>query len=231
MDKCSPIIGKKLSLSKAYHPHTDGLGESMIKTLEDMVRTLCAYGLEFKDCDCFSHDWCTPSPEPELTYKTSIHPGTKQTPAILEKGWNLKLPQYLLRKDLVEIHPASCSFKGILEKVIKHKVRCMEHSFEYAKNKWDKSCSTPDVKVGDLVLVPTTNFNKIKGFKKLKDSFSGPFALSALLGENEIEVELSEELRNKHPNFPVSLIKPYKSSDGEKFPLRNKVPQNIPPIE
>ncbi|MBW0531956.1 hypothetical protein O181_071671 [Austropuccinia psidii MF-1] len=55
--------------------------------------------------------------------------------------------------------------------------------------------------------------------------------MKALHGENAIEVELSEELRNKHPTFPVSLVKQNKSSDSEKFPLRNKFPQNITPIE
>ena len=29
----------------------------------------------------------------------------------------------------------------------------------------------------------------------------------------------------------MSLIKPYKSSDAEIFPLRNKIPQAIPPVE
>ncbi|MBW0565543.1 hypothetical protein O181_105258 [Austropuccinia psidii MF-1] len=107
----------------------------------------------------------------------------------------------------------------------------MEDSFAYAKDKWDKSHSTPDFKVEDLVLVSTTNFNNIKGCKKLKDSFARPFVIKALHGENAIEVELSKELSNKHPTFPVSLIKPYKSSDAEKFPLRSKAPQVIPPIE
>ncbi|MBW0530466.1 hypothetical protein O181_070181 [Austropuccinia psidii MF-1] len=88
-----------------------------------------------------------------------------------------------------------------------------------------------DFKVEDLVLISTTNFNNIKGCKKLKDSFAGPFVIKSLHGENSIEVELSEELSNKHPTFSVSLVKPYKSSDAEKFPLRNKVPQHIPPIE
>ncbi|MBW0579814.1 hypothetical protein O181_119529 [Austropuccinia psidii MF-1] len=82
-----------------------------------------------------------------------------------------------------------------------------------------------------VVTVSTTNFNNIKGCKKLKDSFAGPFVIKALHGENAVEVELSEELSNKHPTFPVSLVKPYKSSDAEKFPLRNKIPQVIPPIE
>ncbi|MBW0580236.1 hypothetical protein O181_119951, partial [Austropuccinia psidii MF-1] len=119
----------------------------------------------------------------------------------------------------------------MLNKARKNAVRFMEDSFAYAKDKWDKTHATPDLKVGDLVLISTTNFNNIKGGKNLNDSFAGPFVIKALHGENAVEVELSEELSNKHPTFPVSLIKPYKSSDAEKFPLRNKVPQVIPPIE
>ncbi|MBW0544629.1 hypothetical protein O181_084344 [Austropuccinia psidii MF-1] len=203
----------------------------MIQTLEDMVRRLYAYSLELKYCDGFTHDWCTLLPELELAYKTSIHASIHQTPGILEKGWNPKLPQDSLRKDLVEIHPTASSFKGMLGKAKKHSVRCMEDSFAYAKDKWDKSHAPPDFKVGDLVLVYTTNFNNIKGFKNLKDSFAGPFVIKPLHGQNSVKVELSKELSNKHLTFPVSLIKPYKSSDAEKFPLRNQVPQVIPPIE
>ncbi|MBW0550763.1 hypothetical protein O181_090478 [Austropuccinia psidii MF-1] len=119
----------------------------------------------------------------------------------------------------------------MLEKARKHEMRCMQDSFSYAKDKWDKSHSTPDLKLGDLVLVSTTNFNNIKGCTKLKDSFSGNFFIKALHGENAVEVELSEELSNEHPTFPVSLIKPYKSNDSEKFPLRNKFTKVLPPIE
>ncbi|MBW0577358.1 hypothetical protein O181_117073, partial [Austropuccinia psidii MF-1] len=224
-------FGTKLSLSTAYHPQTNGLAERLIQTLEDMVRRFCAYGLEFKDFDGFTHDWCTLIPELELAYKKSIHSSTNQTPAILEKGWNPKLTQDSLRKELVKIHTTAASFKGMLDKARKHAVRCMEDSFSYAKDKWDKSHATPDFKVWNLVLGSTTNFNNIKGCKKLKDSFAGPFVIEALHRENAVEVELSKELSKKHPTFPLSLIKPYKSSDAEKFPLRNKVPQAIPPIE
>ncbi|MBW0551821.1 hypothetical protein O181_091536 [Austropuccinia psidii MF-1] len=94
-----------------------------------------------------------------------------------------------------------------------------------------KSHATPYFKVGYLVLVSTSTFNNIKGFNTLKDSFAGPFVIKVLHGENAVEVELSEKLSNKDPTFPVNLIKPYKSSDAaEKNPLRNKVPQVIPPI-
>ncbi|MBW0460635.1 hypothetical protein O181_000350 [Austropuccinia psidii MF-1] len=225
------LFETKLYFSTAYNPQTDGLSERMIQTLEDMVRRFCAYGLESKYCYGFTHDWCTLLPAIELAYKTSIHASTNQTPAILEKGWNPKLPQDSLMKDLVGIHPTATSFKGMLDKSRNHAVRCMEVSFAYAKDKWDKSHTTPDFKVGDLVLVSTTNFNSIKGCKKLIYAFSGPFVIKALHGENSVEVEIFEELSNKHPTFPVSLRKPYKSSDAEKLPLRNKAPQAILPIE
>ncbi|MBW0567576.1 hypothetical protein O181_107291 [Austropuccinia psidii MF-1] len=120
----------------------------MIHTLEDMMRRIFAYGLEFKYCDEFTHYWCTILPELELAYKTLIYASTNQTPAILEKGWNPKLPQDYLRKYLVEIHPKAASFKGVLHRTRKHAVRCMEYSFAYANDKWDKSHATPDFKVG-----------------------------------------------------------------------------------
>ncbi|MBW0544784.1 hypothetical protein O181_084499 [Austropuccinia psidii MF-1] len=225
------LFGTKLSFSTPYHPQTDGLAERMIQTLEDMVRRFCAYGLEFKDFDGFTHDWCNLYPELQLAYKKAVHASINQTNAILEKGWNPKLPQDSLRKQLVEIHFTAARVKRMLDKARKHAVRCMEDSFAYAKDKWDKSHAIPDFKVGDLVLGSTTNINNIKGCKKLKDSFAGPFVIKALHGENSVEVELSEELSNKNPTFPVTLIKPYKSSHAEQFPLRNQVPQVLPPIE
>ncbi|MBW0592711.1 hypothetical protein O181_132426 [Austropuccinia psidii MF-1] len=79
----------------------------------------------------------------------------------------------------------------MVEKARKHAVRCMEDSFAYAKDKWDKSHAAPDFKVGDLVLVSTINFNNITGCKTLKDLFAAPFVIKALNGDNAVEVELS----------------------------------------
>ncbi|MBW0590625.1 hypothetical protein O181_130340 [Austropuccinia psidii MF-1] len=95
----------------------------MIQALEDTSRRVCVYGLELKDCDGFTHNWCTLLPALELAYKTSIHASTNQTPAILEKGWNPKLPQDSLRKELIEMHPTAAILKGMLKKARKHAVR------------------------------------------------------------------------------------------------------------
>ncbi|MBW0582335.1 hypothetical protein O181_122050 [Austropuccinia psidii MF-1] len=64
------LFGTKPSFSTAYHPQTDVLAERMIQTLKDMVRRFCAYGLEFKDFDVFTHYWCTLFQALELKYKT-----------------------------------------------------------------------------------------------------------------------------------------------------------------
>ncbi|MBW0570419.1 hypothetical protein O181_110134 [Austropuccinia psidii MF-1] len=101
---------------------------------------------------------------------------------MLEKGWNPKLPVDTLKKDLVDINPISSSFKLLLDKVRHHANKSMNDAFEYAKPKWDKSHKTPEFKVGHLILVSTLNLNNIKGPKKLKDSFAGPFIIKALHG-------------------------------------------------
>ncbi|MBW0538527.1 hypothetical protein O181_078242 [Austropuccinia psidii MF-1] len=48
---------------------------------------------------------------------------------------------------------------------------------------------------------------------------------------NAVKLELTGELMNKHPAFPVSMIKPYSSSDKELFTQRNQTPIEIPPLE
>ncbi|MBW0583109.1 hypothetical protein O181_122824 [Austropuccinia psidii MF-1] len=128
-----------------------------------MIRRFCAYGLELKDSHGLTHYWCPLIPALELAYTTSIHASTGKTPAMLQKGWNPKLPVYIFKKDLVFIHPAYSSFKLFLDKVRHHANQSMNDAFEYAKQKWDKSHTTPEFKVGDLILVSTSNFNIIKG--------------------------------------------------------------------
>ncbi|MBW0585801.1 hypothetical protein O181_125516 [Austropuccinia psidii MF-1] len=117
-----------------------------------MIRRFCAYGLDFKYSDGFTHDWCTLIPALELAYMTSIHASTGKTPAILEKGWNPKLPIDTLKKDLVDIHPAASSFKLLLDEVRHCANQRMNDAFEYAKQKCNKSHKTPEFKLGDLIL-------------------------------------------------------------------------------
>ncbi|MBW0534835.1 hypothetical protein O181_074550 [Austropuccinia psidii MF-1] len=107
----------------------------------------------------------------------------------------------------------------------------MNDACDYAKHKWDKSHKVQDFKVGELVLGSTLNFNNIKGTKKHKDSYLGPFVIFALYGTNAVQVEFCGELENKHPTFPVSLMKPYQPADKEFFALRNPASLTLSPVE
>ncbi|MBW0481239.1 hypothetical protein O181_020954 [Austropuccinia psidii MF-1] len=201
----------------------------MIQTLQDISGIFYACGLEFKDYYGFTHDWCTLIPALELVYKNSIHASTGKTPAMLEKGWNPKLPVDTFKKDLVYINPAASSFEVLIDKVRHNSHKSITDSCEYAKKKWGKSHKTSEFNVEDLILVSNLSFNNIKGPNKLKDSFEGQFIIKALHGTNAVKVKLSGELENKHPNFPVSL-KHYTSSAQGFFPLRNKIPLEVPQL-
>ncbi|MBW0479355.1 hypothetical protein O181_019070 [Austropuccinia psidii MF-1] len=224
------FFGTKLSFSTAYHSETDGLAAGIIQTLEDMIRRFCAYGLEFKDSHGITHDWCTLIPALELEYKTSVHSSTGQTLAMLEKGWNPRLPADTIRKDLIDIHPIASSFKIMLDKVRHYAKQSIKDAFDYEKQKWDKGHKAPYFKVGDLVLVSTLNFNNIKGPKKLKDCYVGPFVIVSLHVTNSVQVKSSGELENKHPIFTVSLTEPYHPAEKYFFPLRKPTPLTVPPV-
>ncbi|MBW0470392.1 hypothetical protein O181_010107 [Austropuccinia psidii MF-1] len=144
---------------------------------------------------------------------------------------NPRLPYDTLRNFLVDIHLTERSFKIILYKERHYANRFMQDSFKYAIEKWDKSHNPPDFKVGDLVSVSNLRFDNIKCPNKLKYSFSGPFLIRELHGPNAVQLESTGELMNKHPAFPVSLIKTCISSDKELFPLINKPPLDIFPLE
>ncbi|MBW0523441.1 hypothetical protein O181_063156 [Austropuccinia psidii MF-1] len=152
----------------------------MIQTSEDMIRRFCAYGLEFKDSDGFTHYWCTLIPALELEYKKSVHSSTVQIPAMFKKGLNPRLPADMLWKDLIDIHPTASRFKIMLDKVKYHEKQSINDAFDYAEKKWDKSHKVTDFKKGDLVLVSTLNSNNIKGPKKLKDSYVRRFCYCCL---------------------------------------------------
>ncbi|MBW0559096.1 hypothetical protein O181_098811 [Austropuccinia psidii MF-1] len=101
----------------------------MIQTLEEMIKSFWAYCLELKDSDGFTHEWCTLIPALELAYKTYIHASTGKTPAMLEKGWNPKLPVDTLKKYLVDINPTASRFKLLLYKVRHLANRSMNDAF------------------------------------------------------------------------------------------------------
>ncbi|MBW0572206.1 hypothetical protein O181_111921 [Austropuccinia psidii MF-1] len=61
--------------------------------------------------------------------------------------------------------------------------RCIAEAKEYNKQRWDKTHMEPDFKEGEQVLVSTLKFYNLKGPKKMRDSFVGPFTNIKLVGK------------------------------------------------
>ncbi|MBW0476898.1 hypothetical protein O181_016613 [Austropuccinia psidii MF-1] len=207
------MLGTKLEISKADHPKTDVLAERMIQTTQDILGRLCAYGMKYKDHEGYTHDWVTLLPAVQLAYNASWHSTTGKSPSLAEKGWNPLLPVDHLKKNLLTIHPTAKDFPEMLEKACDTAYKCIAEVKEYNKQRWDKSHMEPDFKEGDQVLVPTLNFNNLKGPKKMRDSFVGPFTIIKLIAKNVVETKLTEESSRKHPVLPVSLVKPYSQTE------------------
>ncbi|MBW0581627.1 hypothetical protein O181_121342 [Austropuccinia psidii MF-1] len=222
------MLGTKLSFSTAYHPQTDGLTERMIQAMEDILRRFCDYGMEYKDLEGYTHDWVTLLPAVQLAYNTSQNSATVKTPALVEKGWNPLFPVSHLKKNLLTIHPTAKHFDDMWKRACDTAAKCIAEAKYYNKKRWDKTQIEPDFKEGHQVLVSTLSFKNLKGPKKMRDSFVGPFTIIKLVPNNSVEVKLTEEVSRKHPVFPVSLVKPYFQTGEGKFPSRKK---NLTPPE
>ncbi|MBW0517743.1 hypothetical protein O181_057458 [Austropuccinia psidii MF-1] len=175
------ILGTKLYFSTAYHPQTEGLAERMIQTMEDIFRRFCAYGMEYKD-----------------------HEGYTMTvlPLYQQSNW------LITQKNLLTIPHTAKDFHEMWRRACDTASKCIAEAKEYNKQRWDKSHMEPDFREGDQVLVSTLNFNNLKGPKKMRKSFVGPFTIIKLIGENAVGVKLTVEVFKKYPVLPVSLVKP-----------------------
>ncbi|MBW0477814.1 hypothetical protein O181_017529 [Austropuccinia psidii MF-1] len=158
--------------------------------------------MEYKDHEGYVHDWFTLPPAVQLAYNTSQQSTTGKSPSLVEKGWNPLLPVDHLKNNLMIIHPTAKTFHYMWKRACDIAAKCVAEAKEYNKQRWDKSRMEPDFKEGDQVLVYTLNFNKLKGPKKIRNSFLGPFTIIQLIVKNAVEVKLTEEFSRKHPVFP-----------------------------
>ncbi|MBW0593597.1 hypothetical protein O181_133312 [Austropuccinia psidii MF-1] len=149
------MLGTKLALSTPYHPKKDGLDEGMIQKMEDILQRFSV----------------------QLAYNTSQHSTTGKTPALVEKGWNPLLPVDHFKKDFLTIHPTAKDFHDMWKRACDTAARCIAEAKEYNKQRWDKTHMEPDFKEGDQVLVSKLNFNSLKGPKKRRYAFVGPFTI------------------------------------------------------
>ncbi|MBW0513551.1 hypothetical protein O181_053266 [Austropuccinia psidii MF-1] len=140
------MLSTKFAFYIAYHPQTDGLAEKMIQTMEDILRRFCAYDMEYKHHEGYTHDWVTLLPALQLAYNTIQHSTTGKPPSLVEKGWNPLLPVDHLKKNLLAIGLTAKDFHDMWKKACDTVSKCIADANEYNKQRWDKSHMEPDFK-------------------------------------------------------------------------------------
>ncbi|MBW0475727.1 hypothetical protein O181_015442 [Austropuccinia psidii MF-1] len=73
----------------------------MIQKMENIIRGFCAYGLEYKDHEGYTHDWVTLIPAVQLAYNINQHFTIGKSPSLVEKAWNPLFPVNHLKKSLL----------------------------------------------------------------------------------------------------------------------------------
>ncbi|MBW0468689.1 hypothetical protein O181_008404 [Austropuccinia psidii MF-1] len=124
------MLGSKISFFTAYHPHTDGLAERMIQKMGDIMRKFCAYGMEYKDKEGYTHNWFTLLPEFQLAHNTSQYYTTGKSSSLVEKGWNTLLPVDHLKKNLLTIHPTAKDFHDMWNRACDTASKCIAEAKE-----------------------------------------------------------------------------------------------------
>ncbi|MBW0537070.1 hypothetical protein O181_076785 [Austropuccinia psidii MF-1] len=160
--------------------------------MEEIIRRVCAYDMEYNDHEGYTHKWVTLLPAVQLAYNTRKNSTTGKLPSLVEKGWNPLLTVDHLKKNLLTIHPKAKDFHYMWNRACDTAAKCIAEAKEYNKQRYDKTHMEPDFKEGDQVLVSTIKFNIINRPKKMRNSFVGPFTIIKLIGKNAVEVRLTE---------------------------------------
>ncbi|MBW0511167.1 hypothetical protein O181_050882 [Austropuccinia psidii MF-1] len=212
------MLGTKLEFSTACHPQTHGLSERMIQTLEVILGRFCAYGMEYKVHEGYTHYGVTLLQAVQLAYNKIQNSTTGKTPVLVEEGWNHLFPVDHLKKNLLTIHPTAKDLHEVWKRACDTAAKCLAEAKEYNKQRWDKWHMKPDFIEGDQVLVSTLSFNNLKGPKKMRDSFLGHFTIIKLIGKNAVEVKLTEEFSRKPQSYQKKSPTPPEIVEVEDSP-------------
>ncbi|MBW0501088.1 hypothetical protein O181_040803 [Austropuccinia psidii MF-1] len=108
--------------------HRHGLAQRKIQTMDDINRRFCAYDMEQKDLEGYTHDWVTLLQAVQLAYNTRQHSTTGKSPSLVEKGWNPLLPVDHLKKYFLTIHPTAKDLHYMWRKACDTAARCISEA-------------------------------------------------------------------------------------------------------
>ncbi|MBW0558813.1 hypothetical protein O181_098528 [Austropuccinia psidii MF-1] len=117
------ILDTKLAFFTAYPPQTDGLAESILQTMEEIISRFCSYSIKYNDHERYTCDYFTLLQAIQLAYSTSQNATTGNTPSLTEKRWDPLLPVAHLNTNPLKINPTAKDFHYIWKKACPKRIR------------------------------------------------------------------------------------------------------------
>ena len=205
------LLQMHMSMSTAFHPQSDGSTEIVNKMVEQVLRCHCMYEPK---------NWVENLCMVEFAINNSYHESLKHTPFFLNYGMHPTTPVTVETIKLSK-NPTAAKWSQDMVDTLNHAKQNLQLAKDKQKSYADANRTDVSFKVGDTVLLSTTNLQPKTGNRKLYPRFLGPFKIVQAI--NDVAYKLSLPATMKiHPVFHVSLLKAY-SADGTVQPP--------PPIE
>uniref|UniRef100_A0A670Z7K1 Integrase catalytic domain-containing protein n=1 Tax=Pseudonaja textilis TaxID=8673 RepID=A0A670Z7K1_PSETE len=207
------LLGSTQGLSSGNHPQMDGLTERVNSVLEQYLRCFISHQQD---------NWTDLLPFAEVEYNNSVHSSMGFTPFQVATGQEFNPMPELPTKD-----PEIPSLKEWMDNLQAMwpvvRLSLQEARAVYKTHADKKRCEPKPFKIGDCVYLSTKFLKSLQPSKKLGPKFIGPFPISRIINPMTVELQLPKTLRQIHPVFHCSLIKPEITSN-----LRPPLP--TPPI-
>ena len=212
-------LGTQLSMSTAFHPQSDGQTERQNRTLEQSLRAYTDYKQD---------DWDEHLSLIELAHNNSIQASTGYTPMFLNTGQHPRMPIHnALGKDTLINDTATTLIENLydtLEQAHRNIKMAQSNQAKYAN---EHRREFEQWKVGQQVMLSTTNLKHAGRAPKLCGNWIGPLTIKRVLSKVTYELELPPNMKI-HPVFHVSHLK--LANDSSSFPSRPIV-DDRPPAE
>eukprot|EP00117_Sycon_ciliatum_P025918 scpid18163/ scgid5290/ Retrovirus-related Pol polyprotein from transposon 412; Protease; Reverse transcriptase; Endonuclease len=205
--KMCQLLDIRKTRTTSYRPQSDGLVERMNRTLEAMLSA---------HVDSHQRNWDEHLQRCLLAYRSSVHSSTRESPAMLMFGRELRLPVDLMFQQPSEQRMTATAFvpklKSALQMAHQHARAAGAAAQKRQKTFYDQSATTPRYAVGDTVYLhdPVIKPGLTKKFHR---PWKGPFSIVQQI--DDVVYRIYDTSSGKLQTVHVDRLKHRKALDVE----------------
>ncbi len=194
----SKRLGADHRFSTAFHPQTDGQTERQNQTLEQYLRCFVNF---------MQDDWVDHLPLAEYSYNISHHSVVDTSPFRANYGREpvpLALYPYQGKAQSANADEVARDITALQDNLMQRISEAQDQQARY----YDQGHKRVFFKVGDKVMLRTTNLKTERPSRKLSPKLLGPFKVLRQISSQAYRLDLPKSFK-VHPVFHVTLLEPH----------------------